>query len=138
MRGNCLARPIDFQSHLENAVVGVIPRAKMRPDRVHQLVLGSEISQDSNEIRLDIRGAIIRSGLGMELINSIHKGGGHTSSAVGDIAAGNPSHLKYSDLLFVSSMAAPPTLKRQLGISIDRSLPKYQFCVMFSLLRTRA
>lgn len=40
--------------------------------------------------------------------------------------------------LLDSSMAAPPTLKRQLGISMERSLPKYQFCVMFSVLTTRA
>lgn len=29
---------------------------------------------------------------------------------------------------FVSSMAAQPTRKRQLGMSMLRSLPKYQFC----------
>ena len=40
--------------------------------------------------------------------------------------------------LFDSSMAAPPTLNRQLGMSMERSLPKYQFCVMFSVLTTKA
>ena len=39
--------------------------------------------------------------------------------------------------LLVSTMAAQPTRKRQLGMSIARSLPKYQFCVMFSVLTTR-
>lgn len=34
-------------------------------------------------------------------------------------------------------MAAPPTLNRQLGMSMERSLPKYQFWVMFSMLSTR-
>ncbi len=34
-------------------------------------------------------------------------------------------------------MAAPPTRKRQLGMSMERSLPKYQFWVMFSVLSTR-
>lgn len=33
-------------------------------------------------------------------------------------------------------MAAPPMRKRQFGISMDRSLPKYQFWVMFSVERT--
>lgn len=33
---------------------------------------------------------------------------------------------------------AAPTRKRQLGMSIARSLPKYQFCVMFSVLTTSA
>lgn len=40
--------------------------------------------------------------------------------------------------LLDSSMAAPPTLKRQFGISMERSLPKYQFWVMFSVLTTNA
>ena len=31
------------------------------------------------------------------------------------------------------SRAAPPTRNRQLGMSMDRSLPKYQFWVMFSV-----
>eukprot|EP00882_Tetradesmus_deserticola_P034806 GHRQ01040088.1.p1 GENE.GHRQ01040088.1~~GHRQ01040088.1.p1 ORF type:complete len:102 (+),score=24.22 GHRQ01040088.1:133-438(+) len=35
--------------------------------------------------------------------------------------------------LLESSMAAPPTLNRQLGMSMDLVLPKYQFCVMFSV-----
>ena len=34
-------------------------------------------------------------------------------------------------------MAAPPTRKRQLGMSMERSLPKYQFWVIFSVLSTR-
>ena len=34
--------------------------------------------------------------------------------------------------------AAAPTRKRQLGMSMARSLPKYQFCVMFSVLITSA
>ena len=38
--------------------------------------------------------------------------------------------------LLESNIAAPPTRKRQLGMSIERSLPKYQFCVMFSVLTT--
>ncbi|WZZ37539.1 hypothetical protein YC2023_033798 [Brassica napus] len=37
-----------------------------------------------------------------------------------------------------SRMAAPPIWKRQLQRSIDRSLPKYQFRVMFSVLTTTA
>ena len=40
--------------------------------------------------------------------------------------------------LLDSSMAAPPTLNKQLGMSMERSLPKYQFWVMFSVLTTRA
>ena len=39
--------------------------------------------------------------------------------------------------LLDSTIAAPPTLNRQLGISMERSFPKYQFCVMFSVLTTR-
>lgn len=39
---------------------------------------------------------------------------------------------------FERTTAAAPTRKRQLGMSIARSLPKYQFCVMFSVLTTRA
>ena len=35
-------------------------------------------------------------------------------------------------------MPAPPTRKRQLGMSIERSSPKYQFWVMFSVLSTSA
>ncbi len=35
-------------------------------------------------------------------------------------------------------MPAPPTRNRQLGMSIDRSSPKYQFWVMFSVLSTSA
>ena len=34
-------------------------------------------------------------------------------------------------------MAAPSTRKRQFGMSIERSLPKYQFCVTFSVLSTK-
>jgi len=37
-----------------------------------------------------------------------------------------------------SRHAAPPTRKRQLGMSMERSLPKYQFCVMFSVETTSA
>jgi hypothetical protein len=40
--------------------------------------------------------------------------------------------LRASCGLFESTIAAPPTRNRQLGISIERSLPKYQFWVMFS------
>ena len=40
--------------------------------------------------------------------------------------------------LLLSSMQAPPTRKRQLGMSMERSLPKYQFWVMFSVLTTMA
>ena len=40
--------------------------------------------------------------------------------------------------LLDSNMAAPPTLNRQFGISMERSLPKYQFWVMFSVLTTNA
>ena len=39
---------------------------------------------------------------------------------------------------FERTTAAAPTRKRQLGMSIARSLPKYQFCVMFSVLTTSA
>ena len=35
-------------------------------------------------------------------------------------------------------MAAPPMRNRQFGMSIERSSPKYQFCVMFSVLTTSA
>lgn len=37
-----------------------------------------------------------------------------------------------------SRTAAPPTLNRQLGMSMARLLPKYQFCVMFSVDTTSA
>ena len=37
-----------------------------------------------------------------------------------------------------SRQAAPPTRNRQLGMSMERSLPKYQFCVMFSVDTTTA
>lgn len=37
---------------------------------------------------------------------------------------------------FVSIMAAPPTLKRQFGMSMLRWFPKYQFWVMFSVETT--
>jgi len=37
-----------------------------------------------------------------------------------------------------SRHAAPPTRNRQLGMSMERSLPKYQFCVMFSVETTSA
>ena len=40
--------------------------------------------------------------------------------------------------LLERTMPAPPTRKRQLGMSMDRSSPKYQFWVMFSVLRTSA
>lgn len=40
--------------------------------------------------------------------------------------------------LLESTMAAPPMRKRQLGMSMERSSPKYQFCVMFSVLTTSA
>ena len=40
--------------------------------------------------------------------------------------------------LLDSTMAAPPRRKRQLGMSMERSLPKYQFWVMFSVLTTSA
>ena len=40
--------------------------------------------------------------------------------------------------LFESMMAAPPMRKRQLGMSMERSSPKYQFWVMFSVLTTSA
>ena len=40
--------------------------------------------------------------------------------------------------LLDSTMAAPPMRKRQFGMSIERSSPKYQFCVMFSVLTTSA
>ena len=40
--------------------------------------------------------------------------------------------------LFDSRMPAPPVRKRQFGMSMDLSLPKYQFWVMFSVLRTSA
>ena len=43
-----------------------------------------------------------------------------------------------SERRLVMSMAAPPTRKRQLGMSIARLLPKYQFWVMFSVLITSA
>lgn len=43
-----------------------------------------------------------------------------------------------SERLLESSMAAPPTRNRQLGISMERSFPKYQFCVMFSVETTSA
>lgn len=46
-----------------------------------------------------------------------------------------PLHGAY---LLLSSMQAPPTRKRQLGMSMERSLPKYQFWVMFSVLTTMA
>ena len=36
--------------------------------------------------------------------------------------------LRRSTLLFERTTAAPPTRNRQLGISIDLWLPKYQFC----------
>ncbi len=38
----------------------------------------------------------------------------------------------------VSTSAAPPTRKRQLGMSMALLLPKYQFCVMFSVDTTSA
>ena len=38
----------------------------------------------------------------------------------------------------VSTRAAPPTRKRQLGMSMALLLPKYQFCVMFSVDTTSA
>ena len=40
--------------------------------------------------------------------------------------------------LFDSRMPAPPVRKRQLGMSMDLSFPKYQFWVMFSVLSTSA
>ena len=40
--------------------------------------------------------------------------------------------------LLDSTRAAPPMRKRQLGMSMERSSPKYQFCVMFSVLTTSA
>ena len=40
--------------------------------------------------------------------------------------------------LLVSTSAAPPTRKRQLGISMALLLPKYQFCVIFSVDTTSA
>lgn len=40
--------------------------------------------------------------------------------------------------LLDSTMAAPPMRNRQLGMSMDRSSPKYQFWVMFSVLTTSA
>ena len=43
-----------------------------------------------------------------------------------------------SERLLESSTAAPPTRNRQLGMSMERSLPKYQFCVMFSVEMTSA
>lgn len=38
----------------------------------------------------------------------------------------------------LSTRAAPPTRKRQLGMSMALLLPKYQFCVMFSVDTTSA
>ena len=43
-----------------------------------------------------------------------------------------------SNRLLESTMAAPPTRNKQLGIIMDFSLPKYQFCVMFSVDTTSA
>ena len=43
-----------------------------------------------------------------------------------------------SERLLESRTAAPPTRNRQLGMSMERSLPKYQFCVMFSVEMTSA
>jgi hypothetical protein len=40
--------------------------------------------------------------------------------------------------LLESTIAAPPMRNKQFGMSIERSSPKYQFCVMFSVLTTSA
>ena len=46
--------------------------------------------------------------------------------------------LLHTLLLLDNSMAAAPQRKRQLLSSIDFSLPRYQFWVMFSVLTTKA
>lgn len=53
------------------------------------------------------------------------------------VLTGNVSHLA-SLRLFVSSIAAPPTLNSTLGMSMERCVPLYMFCVMFSVDTTRA
>lgn len=40
--------------------------------------------------------------------------------------------------LFVMSIAAPPTLNSTLGMSMERCVPLYMFCVMFSVDTTSA
>ena len=53
-------------------------------------------------------------------------------------AAGAHFARQRSERLLESRTAAPPTRNRQLGMSMERSLPKYQFCVMFSVEMTSA
>merc|ERR1719263_579096 len=45
---------------------------------------------------------------------------------------------RLSERRLESRSAAAPHRKRQLDRSIERSLPRYQFCVMFSVETTRA
>lgn len=47
-------------------------------------------------------------------------------------------HSLTSTALFVSTTAAPPMRNRVLGMSMDRSSPRYQFWVMFSVETTSA
>ncbi|PKI46075.1 hypothetical protein CRG98_033530 [Punica granatum] len=46
--------------------------------------------------------------------------------------------LRRSEARLDKRMAAPPIRNRQLETSIDRSFPKYQFSVIFSMLTTSA
>ncbi|KAM4084216.1 hypothetical protein ACB094_08G115800 [Castanea mollissima] len=46
--------------------------------------------------------------------------------------------LLLSELLFESSIAAPPFQNKQFEMSFDLSFPKYQFNVIFSMLTTNA